>query len=97
MMQVSAQVWIELLVGRCALISGQFSNGAGKPASHRRRQLPKLPLRGGSQLHAIPAATCASKRERMRRVMHLLFRRSGVQFREEIPGFPTAVPFPLPA
>ena len=77
-------------------ISGQSSNGAGKPASHRSRQLPKLLLRGGSQLHAVSAATCALS-ESGWRVVHLLLPLSGVQFREELAGLPTAVPLPLPA
>ena len=61
-----------------------------------RTYFPKLPLRGGSQLHAVSAATCASS-ESGWRVVHLLFRLSGVQFREELAGLPTAVPLPLPA
>ncbi len=69
------------------------------PASLRRTgagNFRTLPLRGGSQLHAVSAATCASS-EGGWRVVHLLFPLSGVQFREKLAGLPPAVPLPLPA
>ena len=63
-------------------IPGQLLHGAGKPASRGGRYPPEFTLCGGGQLHAI---------------LHLLLRRSGVQFGEELTDFPTAVLFPLPA